>query len=209
MHFRLEYSQKNLIALSEADNFEVALKEWAFTGMVFQNEGTEVKCELCEQPDLLHRYEIQNSANSKKLLVGSSCILKFSSIQILDDKGRSLQNEEDRKYHLAEKLREKIIDVALAPLRKIYKANKNLRPHIKPIALRIKRDEGITPSEAAYIFHLMDKYEQRYMPEYYKISLRSFLEQAELSKINNESLPKIYRALTAAQRRKHAKLFSK
>ena len=75
-HWR-KTSEKTILPLSRAKLFSDALKEWFFTGEVFDyDHHEEINCELCNHPELNQHFKIENRCTSKTLLVGSSCILK-------------------------------------------------------------------------------------------------------------------------------------
>ena len=124
MNHWLETSKKNLLPLSQASAFAEALSEWFFTGLVLKYDGEEIECELCEHPDLAHHFEIRNNYNNNRLLVGSSCILKFTEINVRDTFGRLITDPDERKFYLEEALREKLIEIMLEPLRRLWLKDK-------------------------------------------------------------------------------------
>ena len=110
MNHWLETSKQNLLPLSKATLFTEALSEWQFTGNVYDYDGKDIECELCEHPDLYHHYEIRNKLNENRLLVGSSCILKFSEINVKDEMGNLITEKEKRKEILYDSLKKKLIE---------------------------------------------------------------------------------------------------
>lgn len=209
MNHWLETSKRNLIPLSQAESFSEALKEWLFTGLVFDYDGDEIECELCEHTDLVHHFEIQNTLNTNRLLVGSSCILKFSEINIHDSLGREITDPEERRYYLEDALQKKLTEIMLEPLRRLWLKDKKYRSEIEPKAKTLKRGDGIPPQQLLFLFMRMDELQISYTASRYKVSLRSYQEQGELSLMSEAHLKKIKPALSSPQLKKHAHLFER
>jgi len=208
MNHWLETSKRNLIKLSEAESFTEALREWLFTGNVYDYDGEEIKCELCEHPDLSNHFEIRNTLNENRLLVSSSCILKFSEINIRDTLGRDVTDEDDRKAYLEDALLKKLIEIMLEPLRKLWQEDKEYRASIEAKANELKAGNGISPRELLFLFERMEAYQIPYTATRYKVSLRSYSEQGELRRIPQPERNKIKPALSAAQLKKYAQIFA-
>jgi hypothetical protein len=208
MNHWLETSKRNLIPLSQANSFSEALKEWLFTGCVFDYDGEEIECELCEHPDLAHHFEIQNKINTNRLLVGSSCILKFSEINILDSSGKEITNPEERKSHLEDALQKKLAEIMIEPLRKLWLKDKGNRTEIESKAIVLKRGEGISPNQLLSLFLRMDELQIQYTASRYKISLRTYQEQGELTFMSKANLQKLKPALSGPQLKKHSLIFT-
>jgi hypothetical protein len=208
MNHWLETSRRNLLPLSQATSFTEALREWLFTGLVLDYDGEDIECELCEHPDLAHHFEIRNTKNASRLLVGSSCILKFSEINIRDSFGREITDPEERKVYLEDALQKKLTEIMLEPLRELWLKDKELRKEIEPKAKQLKMGAGISPQELLFLFLRMDAYQIPYTAARYKVSLRSYQEQGELSLMSRPHLGKLKPALSAAQLKSHARLFA-
>lgn len=208
MNHWLETSKRNLIPLSQATSFIEALTEWLFTGLVLDYSGEDIECELCEHRDLVHHFEIRNTLNSNRLLVGSSCILKFSEINICDAFGRNITDPEERKVYLEDALQKKLTEIMLEPLRKLWLKDKEYRSEIEPKAKVLKRREGLSPQELLFLFQRMEAFQISYEACRYKVSLRSFQEQGELSLMSKPDLRKLKPALSVAQIKSHARLFA-
>jgi len=203
----LETSKRNLLPLSQAKTFSEALNEWSFTGLVLDYDVEETKCELCEHPDLVHHFEIKNTLNENRLLVGSSCILKFSEINILDSDGRGIIDFEERKVFLEDALQKKLSEIMLEPLRELWRKDIENRSRIKWRAEKLKGNEGISPKDLLFLFLRMDDFQIPYTPSRYKISLRSLADQNELTLIPKNHLIKLKPALSNLQQKKYARLF--
>ncbi len=208
MNHWLETSKRNLLPLSQSELFSEALREWLFTGLVLDYDGEEIECELCEHPDLTHHFEIQNTLNENRLLVGSSCILKFSEINIRDSLGREIIDLEERRIYLEDALQNKLAEIMLEPLRKLWLKDKENRLKIQLRAKALKRGEGISPQELLFLFLRMDEFQIPYTPSRYKVSLRSYQEQDELSSMSNATLMNLKPALSSSQLKKYARLFA-
>ncbi|MDS4026025.1 MAG: hypothetical protein RKO25_03405 [Candidatus Contendobacter sp.] len=204
----LDTSKRNLIPLSVATLFTEALREWFFTGVVYDYEGEDIKCELCEHPDLSHHFEIRNTVNDNRLLVGSSCILKFSEINIRDTFGREVTDTEERKVYLNDALQKKLTEIMLEPLRKLWLKDKEHRADIESKAKQLKMGDGISPQGLLFLFRRMDACQIPYTATRYKVSLRSYIEQGELYRMSQPDLHKIKPALSAIQLQKHARVFA-
>lgn len=207
MNHWLETSKRNLLPLSQAALFSEALKEWLFTGLVLDYDGEEIQCELCEHPDLAHHFEIQNTLNENRLLVGSRCILKFSEINIRDSFGREIIDFEERKAYLEDVLQKKLSEIMLEPLRKLWQKDKENRLNIELRARALKRGEGISPQQLLLLFLRMDEFQIPYTPNRYKISLRSHQEKNELSCMADTYLRKLKPALSSQQKKKFLHIF--
>lgn len=208
MNHWLETSKRNLLPLSQATSFTEALREWLFSGLVFDYDGEDIECELCEHRDLAHHFEIRNTLNDNRLLVGSSCILKFSEINIRDIFGREITDPEERKVYLEDALQKKLTEIMLEPLRTLWLKDKEHRKEIELRANQLKVGAGISPQELLFLFLRMEAYQIPYTASRYKISLRSYLEQGELSFMSKTHLHKLKPALSAAQLKTHARLFA-
>lgn len=204
----LQTSRKNLIPLSQASTFNDALSEWFFTGQVIDYDDEEIECELCEHPDLTHHFEIQNSLNKNQLLVGSSCILKFSEINIHDTFGHAITDPDERKFFLEEALREKLLELMLEPLRSLWRKDRDNQKEIATKAKQLKMGVGISPKALLFLFLRMDAFQIAYAPNRYKISLRSHDEKLELSFMSKIHLLKIKPSLSSAQLKSRADLFA-
>ncbi|MCQ8182646.1 hypothetical protein NP603_16110 [Methylomonas sp. SURF-1] len=204
MNHWLDASQRNLVPLSKSTSFTEALREWLFTGNVFDYDDEDIECELCEHPDLSHHFEIRNTLNDNRLLVGSSCILKFSEINIHDALGQEVTDPDERKFYLEDALRKKLTEIMLEPLRELWLKDKEYRGNIESKARYLKAGSGISPRELLFLFRRMEFYNIPYTAKRYKVSLRSYSEQRELHQMSQEDLHKIKPALSATQVKKYA-----
>ena len=68
--------REEIIAMSQADNFEEAKKEWILE-RVYKGLGV---C-LCGHSPILNLCVLRNTKNNEKTIVGSSCVQKFIGIK--------------------------------------------------------------------------------------------------------------------------------
>jgi hypothetical protein len=209
MNHWLDTSQRNLIPLSKSTSFTEALREWLFTGNVYDYDDEDIECELCEHPDLSHHFEIRNTLNDNRLLVGSSCILKFSEINIRDALGQEVTDPDERKFYLEDALRKKLMEIMLEPLRKLWLKDKKYRPNIEEKANYLKAGSGVSPRELLFLFQRMEFYQIPYTAKRYKVSLRSYAEQRELHQMKQDDLCKIKPVLSANQLKRFAGVFAR
>ena len=208
MNHWLETSKKNLIPLSVAEDFHAALKEWSFTGEVvdYDNDDEDIDCELCEHSDLKQHFRIKNKNTDKNLLVGSSCILRFDDIEILNESNIAITDKTERKVHLEKALKERLVDSMLEPVRKLWKLESKNQYLIENSGKALKRGEGLSPIEMVFLFERLEAKEIPYNPKRYKISLRHLEEQKQLTRLKSEQLMKIKPTFSLQQRKKYSKL---
>jgi hypothetical protein len=141
-------------------------------------------------------------------LVGSSCILKFTEINVLDADGKTVTEQDRREFYLNEALQKKLTEVMLEPLRVLWKKDKKNRRYIQIYAIELKNGGGISPNELLFLFQRMDVINIQYNPKLYKISLRSYENKEELINMSKQSLDKIQASLSLSQIKKFSYLFS-
>jgi hypothetical protein len=204
MNHWLENSARNLLPLSKSDDFSEALGEWFFTGSVedYQGADDDIHCELCEHPDLAHHYEIRNSFTERSLQVGSSCILKFSAIEIRDTAGNLITDAAERELELKRALRRRVIESALEPLRLLWQTEKPSRRRIEYLAKYLKSDSGVGPEDLIFLFTQMDSHGILYRASAYKVSIRTDNEKAQISRLSTEIIRKLAPALSKEQLKK-------
>lgn len=199
----LENSKKNLVPISISDDFKSALSEWKISGNFVDHENREEVCELCEHPELRYHYEIINKKNKNTLWVGSSCILRFSEIEIYDNSGKLIVDENSRKEHLTDIIKKNRVDEVLNPLRRLWRIDKDNRKDIEWIVDTYKRSGGFETYEICWLFRRMNKFHIKYKPGSYSISFRSKFSRDEFMELDNKSLELIKDSLTLSQKKKY------
>lgn len=117
-------SADNILPVSrEQQNLSLALKEWVYTGEMYDLEAPNEDCQLCDHPNIRYQFNIRNAHNHNELLVGSECINKFE-IRAVDESGTLLDVIESRrkvnrdKRHLVSEASKKRLINALVKLLK-------------------------------------------------------------------------------------------
>ncbi|EOK5946803.1 hypothetical protein ACM6XV_004187 [Vibrio vulnificus] len=198
----LERSIANLVPLSKADIFSNACKEWIFSGEVVDyGEATE-QCELCEHDELRYHFLIENGCNSNQLWVGSSCILRFEEIVVLDENERELLDQKERKKVLDKALKAKQIDSSLDPLRALWRVAFEKRSTIHNIALEIKDGKSLSPDSLRVLFELMTKHNIAFRAGDYSVNLRSEFYQFQLSYMPKDMQKNIWLCMSKQQKDK-------
>ncbi|MHA2718298.1 hypothetical protein ACXZ7B_27015 [Vibrio owensii] len=198
----LEKSIENLVPLSLAEIFSDACKEWVFSGEVIDYGEVNQQCELCEHDELRYHFLIENGVNSNQLWVGSSCILRFEEIVVLDENQRELLDHKERKKALDKALRTKQIDASLEPLRKLWKVAINSRNVVHHKALEIKEGKSLSPDSLKELFDLMNKYEIQFKACDYSVNLRSEYNQFQLSYMQKDMQKVIWQCMSKQQKNK-------
>ena len=208
MNHWLETSKKNLIPLSVANDFHAAWKEWSFTGEVvdYEDDYEEIDCELCEHSDLKQHFRIKNKNTDKELLVGSSCILRFDDIEILNESNVAITDKTERKSHLDKVLKERLLDSMLEPVRQLWKLESENQYRIGNLGKALKSGYGLSPLEMVLLFESLEAKAISYNPKRYKIALRHIEEQNQLARLKPEQLLKIKPTFSLQQRKRYSKL---
>ena len=120
----IQNSIKNLLPLSNAQDFKTALKEWETTGETIDHGDATKTCKLCEHEYLRYHFRILNSITNQELWVGSSCITRFEEIIIRDERGNPILDKEERMQKIHKYLNQHYIDLALSSLRELYRADR-------------------------------------------------------------------------------------
>jgi len=198
----LKNSIKNLVPLSKADEFKEALKEWEFSGNVIDHEEPNETCELCEHEKLRYHYEIVNSLESSHLWVGSSCILRFQEIMVYGEDGALLTTESQRRSELDKALKEKQVDLALQPLRELWKNDREYRKYIEKNVSHLKEKDAFLPKGLAILCAQMKNYEIEYKASMFPVYLRTKESKAQLAALEGELLEHVIECMSPQQRKR-------
>jgi hypothetical protein len=109
----IERATANLLRFSTdhepgEDSFTEVMREWEMTSGYNDLEEPIGACELCEQKEIRHQYEVQNRHTHKVLWVGSKCIEKF--VPLYEDDVEVTDPEQ--KARLLARITGKLIDEA-------------------------------------------------------------------------------------------------
>jgi hypothetical protein len=194
-------SAKNLLPLSrEKQDFQKALKEWVYTGDMYDLETPTEDCELCEHPDIRYQFRIINQLTDNELLVGSECINKFE-IPAIDNRGRILSTEKskkkvqrDRQYLITNAKKKKVINVLVALLTK--EQNFNINSFISYVQER----GSFTPNQLSFLFWRLDQQRIEYLASDFKLTIRKDREKEQLLKMEDWKMKKLWKAMSTSQR---------
>ena len=174
-------SATNLLPLSlEKRSLNRALREWTYTGDMYDLEEPIELCELCDHPDIRYQFKIVNALNANELLVGSECINRFG-ILALGDEGETLNRSEsrrkvsrDRRYLVNEARKKKLINTLVELSR--HEENFDITSFIGYVQDR----EAFTPNQLGLLFWRLDHFQIKYNPTDFKIIISRGREKNQL-----------------------------
>jgi hypothetical protein len=197
-----ETSIENLLVNSHAqDNFQIALKEWYYTGYLEDLLDQRETCQLCAQPNLRYHFEIRNRVTGSILWVGSSCIEKFE-ITVYDESGHELIGDERTKL-LESDRKKKQTEMALEPLRRLWQKEGVEHETIKNYVDAFKKRNGFVPQHLLWLFREMKRQNISYVPELYKVTLRSEADRDSLYKMSDDERGVIWFSLSIQQQKRY------
>jgi hypothetical protein len=194
-------SSTNLLPLSkEKQDFQKALKEWVYTGDMYDLEAPIEDCELCEHPAIRYQFKIINQLTANELLVGSECINKFE-IAAIDERGRVLSTEEskrkvqrDRQYLITEAKKKKVINVLVAL------STKEQDFDIDSFISYVQDRGSFTPNQLSFLFWQLDAQAIEYSPSDFKLTIRKNREKDQLLEMADWKVKKLLKAMSTSQR---------
>jgi hypothetical protein len=201
MNIWLQNSIKNLLLLSENKiSFQEAIKEWFYTGEIFDNHLANQICELCEKDKLRYHFEIRNQRDNY-LLVGSNCIEKFD-IVIYDKGGKEIKTDKDKYLKSQVKIRH--VERTLSnlhscnPLGQIKGFTKK---ELDDYCLMIfERNNKFYPKMLNYVFLRFNEENIIFDESMFKISMRTKEYRKEFLSLSEVQFERIKGALTINQR---------
>ena len=198
----LEASKRNLLPLSQENtNFNLALREWEHNGEVVDHLTPEEVCELCNHANLRYHFAIVNRLTNESLQVGSSCIEKFN-ITVFDEEGNALTGA-DRKKKLKNTVTLKQKEMMLEPLYMLYQAYQSKHrdtDHIQKDIRELKKKDGLSPQKLLSLFRQLQQSDIFYVPQLYKITLRSTENKQALAEMSDYDRGLIWLSLSPQQR---------
>lgn len=193
---------ENLLPLSiEKETLTIALREWLYIGDMYDIGSPDETCELCEHPDIRYQFKIINRHNGNEMLVGSECINKFG-ISATDELGNILSRYESRRTvnrdrrHLVNEARKRRLINTLVSL-SVHEETFDINSFISYVVDR----DAFTPSQLALLFWRLDHHQIEYSPPDFKLVIRRNREKAQLRKMGDWQLEKLWRAMSPSQRR--------
>ncbi|MCP3872884.1 MAG: hypothetical protein GY699_06985 [Desulfobacteraceae bacterium] len=113
------------------DDEKITYSDWSFTNEIEIDYSKKDICQLCGHKGLKYKYYIRHKTNRDLMIVGSSCILKFSDIIIYSKDGKLISDEKLREKALKDSLNEHLREAALSSLRELYKIKELEIRHLK------------------------------------------------------------------------------
>lgn len=164
-------ASKNILANSTSQDFKTALVEWEFSGVVNDYKLRCISCEMCEHEKLRYHFAIKNPTTGKELKVGSSCILKFADIRVIDRHGR-IATGNLRGIVLDNALTELQKQMMLIPLRTLWTRNVKFRDYITKQVGYYKKNGAFYPMAIVRLFKGFLQYGIEFDPSLYPVNLR-------------------------------------
>jgi hypothetical protein len=190
----------NLFPLSqERSDLTGALREWRYTGTYHDLEVPSADCELCDHPEIRYQFEIGNLHTGSTLLIGSECIHRFG-IVATDEDGTALTTSETRKKVLKD--RRRLIEEARR--RRVVKtlvalAHADKEFNILSFVAYLQERGAFTPKQLSILFWRMTKYQIRFEPRDFKLTIRRDREKAQLAALPDWQLRRLLPCLSNSQ----------
>lgn len=194
-------SAANLLPLSiERAALVVALREWLYTGDMYDLGSPVETCELCEHPEIRYQFKIINRHNGNEMLVGSECINKFG-IFATDELGNILNREEsrrrvnrDRRFLVDEARKRRLINtlVALSVVEESFDINSFIG--------YVQDRDAFTPSQLVLLFWRLDQHRIEYSPRDFKLVIRRDREKRQLHQMEDWKIRKLWESMSTSQR---------
>jgi hypothetical protein len=194
-------SAANLLPLSvERTQLAPALREWLYTGDMYDLGAPVEACELCEHPEIRYQFKIINRHNGNEMLVGSECINKFS-ISATDELGNVLNRDDsrrrvnrDRRFLVNEARKRRLINtlVALSSLEESF--------DISSFIGYVQDRNAFTPKQLALFLWRLDEHHLEYAPRDFKLVIRRDREKQQLQQMPGWKVKKIWASMSSSQR---------
>ena len=113
------------------DDEKITYSDWSFTNEIEIDYSKKDICQLCGHKGLKYKYYIRHKSKHDLMIVGSSCILKFSDIKIYSKDGKIVSDEKLREKELKDSLNAHLREAALSSLRELYKIKEIETRHFK------------------------------------------------------------------------------
>tara|TARA_R100000656_G_scaffold115429_1_gene87992 strand:+ start:359 stop:994 length:636 start_codon:yes stop_codon:yes gene_type:complete len=194
-------SADNILPLSkDQKNLLLALKEWVYTGEMYDLEAPNETCQLCDHPNIRYQFNIRNTHNHNELLVGSECINKFE-IKAVDESGALLNVIESRrkvnrdKRHLVSEASKKRLINALVELLK-----KDDEFEIENFINYVQERGAFTPLQLSTLVWRLNEKGVRHNPLDFTLIMRRNREKDQLRAMPDWKIRKIWDYLSSPQK---------
>lgn len=186
----------NILPLSISGELSEAFKEWSFTEITEDHEDVIENCQLCNQEQLRYHFEIKNEYTQERLMVGSSCILKFNVAVYEKD---ILLNEKDSKKKLEQFLKKMRLESCVKALEKLAIAENN---NILKNALEYySKNKYLTPKFAFVVFWKLQENDIDHTASFFKISLKKNKFKEDLEEMKTSHVHYFWKALSSSQKK--------
>lgn len=192
----------NLLPLSrEQSDLKTALREWRYTGNMYDLGVANETCGLCDHPDIRYQFEIGNLITGQTLLIGSECINRFG-IAATDEEGRTLSAVETRKRvdrdrrRLVEDARQRRAINALVAL-----AHEDTEFDIESFITYLRDRGAFTPKQLCLLLWRFDKHRVQYKAHDFKVVIRRTREKQQLLELPDWQIERLWPCLSSSQRK--------
>jgi len=200
----------NLLPLSrEHRSLARALREWLYTGDMYDYEEPTETCQLCDHPDLRYHFEVANRSTGHKLLVGSECITRFGILAVGED-GAILSAERtarkvrrDRASLVTEGKKRSVIQSL------VHLAAKDKQFDIESFIAYLQDCGAFTPKQLALVVWRLDVHKIPHNKAYFKMTIRRAREKRQLLGMPDWKVRQLWPCMSASQRRSYASRMSR
>ncbi|MFC5050923.1 hypothetical protein ACFPK9_09875 [Rubritalea spongiae] len=186
---------EKILPLSVAANLSEAFTEWKFTEHTIDHESATEECGLCSQKDLRYHFEIENELTSHKLMVGSSCILKFD-VKVFED--GELLNKQDTRRKLNKLIERMHQESCFKALEMVLEEEDN--PILRNALSYYKKNKYFTPKFAFVVLWRLNTNQINHNPSYFNVKLNKDSYKRDLEKMNEFRVHTIWKSLSSSQR---------
>jgi len=187
---------ENILPLSISGELSEAFKEWSFTEITEDHEDVIENCQLCNQEQLRYHFEIKNEYTNERLMVGSSCILKFN-VAVYEKDIRL--NEKDSKNKLDQFLKKMRLESCIKALEKLAISENN--KILKSALIYYSENKYLTPKFAFVVFWRLQKNNIDHSPSFFKISLKKNQFKKDLEEMETSRVHYFWKALSSSQKK--------
>lgn len=194
-------SADNILPVSrEQQNLSLALKEWVYTGEMYDLKAPNEDCQLCDHSNIRYQFNIRNTHNHNELLVGSECINKFE-IKAVDESGVLLDVIESRrkvnrdKRQLVSEASKKRLINALVELLK-----KDEEFEIENFIDYVQERGAFTPLQLSTLVWRLNEKRIRHNPADFTLIMRRNREKDQLRAMPEWKIRKIWDYLSIPQK---------
>lgn len=186
----------NILPLSRAQALPAAFAEWACTGATEDHERPSERCQLCEQESLRYHFEIRNELTAGKLLVGSSCILRW---QVGVVAGGSRLGAAMAKSMITDAVKRMQREACVRAIATVLAKE----PHaiLESALAAYRADKALTPKQINVLFWRLDDAGIEYHTSFFKVDLKLMRRIDDLRSMPDYQRRRVWKAMSSAQRK--------